>query len=289
MRKGAALGGAPAGSKASTTGDSSLTSGGIDSIQRMASATRCAGGMRPACGRPICEQDLGVEAPRRQHLDAHAVMAGLVRHGLAEPHHAELRRAVGRVEGDADETGLRREVQDVAAARGQHRRQHRAVGEEGAAQVGVQHHVPVGGVELCQRAQRGTGSAQDARRVHEDVDAAEGVERTLRHRLHVVSRAHVQRQHQGLAAARGAHPGRRSSARRAASSGRRRRLRAPSRARVSQHTRPMPLLAPVTIATRSFSEAPVIAAGAAASTRSRGRIRRRRVRPASCRGSRRSA
>jgi hypothetical protein len=92
---------------------------------------------------------------------------------------------------------LRGHIQDVAPPGREHRRQHRPVGEIGAAQVRVDDLVPLGAGELRDGAQGRSGGTQDARGMDQDVDAAVPFQRGRGHARHVALAADVERQHQG--------------------------------------------------------------------------------------------
>ena len=143
----------------------------------------------------------GGDGPRRHRVDGDAVRRQFPRQEEGEGVDAGLGGAVGRVArprllGRVDPGARvaavladdRAQVDDAAVALPPHRRDHRLAGQEGALEVHVQHAVPLG---LGQRRRGPEGD--DAGDVHQDVQPAEGRERSVHRRVHLGAAGDVQR------------------------------------------------------------------------------------------------
>ena len=117
-------------------------------------------------------------APGRDGVDADALRPGLARERAREADHRALRRDVGDEPRLAPVERDRGDVDDRAAAAGEHLRAHRLGEQEVAAHVGGEDRVPLRGVGLVPRAER-----VDRGVVDEDVGAAERLLRARGDRL----------------------------------------------------------------------------------------------------------
>src|SRR6185295_5095456 len=95
---------------------------------------------------------LGLEVAGPQAVDLDAVLAPVDGHALGQHLHGALAGGVGRDVGPAQFALYRTDVDDLAAAAVNHVARHRLADQEHAVDVGLHQLVPVGFIELLERA-----------------------------------------------------------------------------------------------------------------------------------------
>ena len=163
--------------------------------QRPAGVRASTRSCRPAMSRRAALRQRGVDPARQHRVDLDVVLGPGAGERARQLHDAALGRGIGCGERRAEDRHHRADVDDLAAARRDHRRIGRLAADEGAGEVGLEDHVP-----LLERVLLRLLADVGAGVVDQDVEPAELLDALLHQRLAGVRAGDVDRDRERLGA-----------------------------------------------------------------------------------------